>query len=178
MNSNIYNFFLHITVTELCWDIHSQGSRLLELAVVVQLLSCIWLFVTMDCGMPGFVVLHVSRSLLKFMSIELVMLFNHLILCHPLLLPSIFPSIRVFSNELAHQKLGGQSIGAPASVLPMNFQGWFPFGLTGLISLSSKGLSRIFSSTTAHMIWQWWTETLPWVLGIQLVTCFSKINTT
>ena len=40
MNSNIYNFFLHITVTELCWDLHSQGSRLLELAVVVQLLRC------------------------------------------------------------------------------------------------------------------------------------------
>ena len=51
--------------------------------------------------MPVFLVLHVSRSLLKRMSIELVMLFNHLILCHPLLLPSIFPSIRAFSNELA-----------------------------------------------------------------------------
>ena len=52
--------------------------------------------------MPGFVVLHVSRSLLKFMSIELVMLFNHLILYRPLLLlPSIFPSIRAFSNESA-----------------------------------------------------------------------------
>ena len=55
----------------------------------------------MDYGMPVFLVLHVSRSLLKLMSIELVMLFNHLILCHPLLLPSIFPSIRAFSNELA-----------------------------------------------------------------------------
>ena len=43
---------------------------------------------------------------------------------------------------------GGQSIGALASVLPMNIQGWFPLGLTGLISLLSKGLSRVFSSTT------------------------------
>ena len=43
----------------------------------------------------------VSRSLLKLMSVELVMLSNHLILCHPLLLPSVFPSIKVFSNELA-----------------------------------------------------------------------------
>ena len=42
---------------------------------------------------------------------------------------------------------GGQSIGASASVLPMNIQGWFPLGLTGLISLMSKGLSRVFSST-------------------------------
>ena len=54
----------------------------------------------MDCSTPGFTI---SRSLLKFMSIELVMLSNHLILFHPLvpLLPSIFPSIRVFSNESA-----------------------------------------------------------------------------
>ena len=65
------------------------------------------LFVTlydpMACNTPGFSVLHHPLvSLLKFMSIELVMPSNHLILCHPLLLlPSIFPSIRVFSNELA-----------------------------------------------------------------------------
>ena len=56
----------------------------------------------MDCSTPGFPVLTVSQSLLKLMSIELVMPPNHLILCHPLLLlPSIFPSIRVFSTELA-----------------------------------------------------------------------------
>ena len=53
----------------------------------------------MDCSMPGFLVHHQSQSLLKVMSIELVMPSNHLILCHPLLPPSIFPSIRVFSNE-------------------------------------------------------------------------------
>ena len=47
---------------------------------------------------------------------------------------------------------GGQSIGASASasVLPVNIQGWFPWGLTGLISLQSKGLSRVFSSTTVQ----------------------------
>ena len=57
----------------------------------------------MDCGMLGFPAPHLfSRSLLKLMSIEAVMSSNHLILCCPLrLLPSIFPSIRVFSNELA-----------------------------------------------------------------------------
>ena len=54
----------------------------------------------MDCGMPRFSVLHYPPSLLRFMSIELVILSNHLILCcPPLLLLSIFPSIRVFSNE-------------------------------------------------------------------------------
>ena len=54
----------------------------------------------MDCSTPGLPVYHHSQSLLKLMSIESVMPFNHLILCHPLLLPpSIFPSIRVFSSE-------------------------------------------------------------------------------
>ena len=55
-----------------------------------------------DCSTPGFPVHHQLQSLLKLMSIETVMPTNHLILCRPLLLlPSIFPSIRVFSNELA-----------------------------------------------------------------------------
>ena len=93
-----------------------------------------------------------SWSLLKLMSIESVMPSNHLILCHPLLLsPSIFPSIRVFSNESGGLTASdGQSIGvwASASVLPMNIQDWFPLGWTDLISLKSKGLSRVFSNTT------------------------------
>ena len=56
----------------------------------------------MDCSTPGFPVLHYFLEFLKLMSIELVMPSNHLILCRPLLLlPSIFPSIRVFSNESA-----------------------------------------------------------------------------
>ena len=91
----------------------------------------------------------VSLSLLKFMSIESVMLSNHLFLCRPLLLlPSIFPGIRVFSSESLFAS-GDQSIGASASasVLPMNIQGWFPLGLTCLISLQSQRLSRVFSST-------------------------------
>jgi len=73
-----------------------------------------------------------SRSLLKLMSIESVMPSNHLILCRPLLLlPSILPSIRVFSNESVLAS-GWQSIGAStsASILPMNIQDWFPLGLT------------------------------------------------
>ena len=72
------------------------------------------------------------------MSIESVMPSNHLNLCLSIiLLPSIFPSIRVFSNESAS---GGQSIGASAlaSVLSMNTQGWFPLELIGLISLLSQ----------------------------------------
>ena len=90
-----------------------------------------------------------SRSLFKLMSIELVMPSNHLILYWILLLlPSIFPSIRVFSNELVLRIRWSKSIGVPASasVLPMNIQDWFPLGLTGLISLKSKRISRIFSN--------------------------------
>ena len=94
-----------------------------------------------------------SRSSLKLMSVESVMSSNHLVLCHRplLLLPSIFPSIRVFSNKSALcircQRIG---VSALTPVLPMNIQDWFPLGWTGLLSLQSKGLSRVFSNTTAQ----------------------------
>ena len=81
-----------------------------------------------------------SQSLPKLLSIESVIPSNRLV-CHPLLLqPSIFPGIRIFSNESAS---GGQSIGisASTSVLPMNIQDRFPLGGTGWISLQSKGFS-------------------------------------
>ena len=91
----------------------------------------------------------ISWSLLKLMSIELVIPSNHLILCHPLLLPSVFPSIGSFPVTQFFAS-GSQSIGASASVLPTNIQGWFPLGLTGLISLLSKGLWRVFSNTTTR----------------------------
>ena len=92
----------------------------------------------------------ISQSLLKFMSVELVVPSSHLILCRPLLLlPSIFPSIRVFPVSQVFPS-GGQTTGASASasVLPMNIQRWVPSGLTGLISLLFKGLWGVFSSTT------------------------------
>ena len=76
---------------------------------------------------------------------------SHLIFCRPLLLLiSIFPSIRVLSNESA-LRITWPSIGTLASVLSMNIQDWFPFGLPDWISLQSKGLSRVFSNTT---IWK------------------------
>ena len=87
----------------------------------VQSLSLVRLFVTLWTAACQASVTN-SQSLLKLMSIESVMPSNYLFLCRPLLLlPSIFPSIRAFSNELA----GVQSIGvsASASVLPMNIQG-------------------------------------------------------
>ena len=86
--------------------------------------SCPTLCDSMDCSMPGSSVLQYLPEMLKFISIELVILSNHLILSCPLfLLPSIFPNIRAFSSELAFP-ISGQSIGASASVLvlPMNIQ--------------------------------------------------------
>ena len=85
------------------------------------------------------------QSLLKFMSIKSVIPSNHLILCHPLvLLPSIFPRIRVFSSEsVIHIRWPGIGISSSTSVLPMNIQDWLPLGLTSLISLQSKGLSSL-----------------------------------
>ena len=81
----------------------------------------------------------ISQSLLKLMSIELMMSSNHLVLCRPLLLlPSIFPSIRIFFNESDLRISWSKYASASAPVLPMNFQGWFPLGLTGLISVQSR----------------------------------------
>ena len=107
----------------------------------VQLLSHVWLFATLwTVACQASLFITSSQSLFKLMPIKLVIPSNHLILCCPLLfLPSIFPSIRVFSNE------SGIGASASASVLPMNIQDWFPLGLTGWISLQFKGLSRIFS---------------------------------
>ena len=95
-------------------------------------LSCVQLFVTpWTAAHQASLSITNYCSLLKLMSLESVMPSNHLILCCPLLLsPSIFPSIRVFSNESVFTT-GGQSVGvsASASVLPKNSQDWFPLGL-------------------------------------------------
>ena len=117
---------------------------------VVWSLSSVWLFATpWTVARQAPLSSSISQSLLKFMSIEFVILPYHLILCHSLLLwPSLFPSIRVFPVSRLFAS-SGQSIrdSASAAVLPMNIQGWFPQDWR-LISLQSKGLSRIFSSTT------------------------------
>ena len=90
----------------------------------------------------------ISQTLLKLMSIESVMPSNYLVLCHPLfLLLPIFPSIRVFSNESALCIRWPEYWSFSFSISPSNEYSGFPLGLTGLISLHSKGLSRIFSNT-------------------------------
>ena len=109
----------------------------------VQLLSCVRLFVTpWTTACQASLSITNSQSLFKLMSIELVMLSNHLILCHPLIrLPSIFPTIRVFSNE---------------SAVCIRWPKYWSFGFNispsnehlGLISF--KGLSRVFFNTTVQ----------------------------
>ena len=120
----------------------------------------------------------ISQSLLKFMSIESVMPSNHLILCRPLLLPSIFPSIRVFSYELVLHIRWPKYLSFSFSISPFSeYSGLISFRIAGIlqfcwivglldcwISLQSKGLSRVFSSTTVQ---RWggskkvsWTPTL------------------
>ena len=107
--------------------------------------SCPALCDPMDCHTPGFPVHHHFPEFAQIYVYWVSDAIQPLILCHPLLLlPSIFPSIRVFSNEsVLCIRLPKYCIGvsASASILPMNIQDWFPLRLTGLISLQSKGLS-------------------------------------
>ena len=117
-----------------------------HMIIVVQLLSHAWLLAApWTAACQAFLSFTVSWSLLKLMSIELVMLSNHLILCRPLpSCPQSLPASGSFPMSPFFTS-GGQSIGASASasVLPMSIQGWFPLGLTGLISLQSTGLSLL-----------------------------------
>ena len=112
--------------------------------------SCVTLYDPMDCSTPGFLALPGACSISCPSSQW----------CHPTISSSVFPFSFCLQSFPAPGSFlmsrlfisGGQSIGtsASASVLPMNIQDWFPLGLTGLISLQSKGLSRVFSSITVQ----------------------------
>ena len=117
---------------------------------LVHLLSCVQLFATLWAAACQ-AVFHYLPSLLRFMSIESVMSFNHLILyCPLLLLLSVFPSIRVFSSESALHIRWPEYWSFSFSISPSSeYSGLISFRLTGLISFLSKGLSRVFSSSTA-----------------------------
>ena len=126
-------------------DVLNKQPKILRGDSVVQSLSHIQLFEIpwTEAGQAS-LSFTISWSLLKLMSIESVMPPNHLILCHLLLLPSIFPSIRVFSNESAlHIRWPKDWTFSFNIVLPVNIQSWFPLGWTGWISLPSKGLLRV-----------------------------------
>ena len=137
----------------------------MKCSVSVLLLSCVWLFATpRTAACPASLSITNFQSLLKLMSFESVMPSDHFILCHILssclqsfAASGFFPVSQFFPS-------GGQSIGvsASASVLSMNIQNWFHLGLTGLISLESKGLSRVFSNTTVQKHWFLGTELSLW----------------
>ena len=113
--------------------------------------SCPALCNPVECSTPVLPIITNSWSLLKLTSIDLVMPSNHLILCRPLLKPSIFPSIRVFSKgSVLLIRWLSTGVSASASVLPVNSQDWLPLGWTGWISLQSKGLSTVFFNTTVQ----------------------------
>ena len=125
---------------------HSTAS------VIVQSLSCVRLFVTpwtaARQASPSFTV---SWSLLKLMSLESVMPSNHVIfyISH-LPLPSIFPSIRIFSDESVLRIRWPEYWSFSFSISPSTEYSGFPLEWTGWISLQSKGLSRVFSNNTAQ----------------------------
>ena len=112
----------------------------LLLIAVVQLLSHIWLFVTPWTAIHQAPLSTVSQSLIKFMSIELMIPSNHLILCHPLLLPSsIFHSIRVFSNELALCIKWPRYWSVSCSISPSEYSGLISFRMDWLDLLAVQG---------------------------------------
>ena len=119
----------------------------------VQLLNRVWCFATpWTAARQASLPITNFWSLFKLMSIESVMLSNHLILF--ILFSSCLKSCPASGSFWMSQffTTGGQSFGvsASASVLPMNIQDWFPWGWTGLISLQSTGLSKVFSNTTVQ----------------------------
>ena len=119
----------------------------------VQLLSHVWLSATSwTPALQASLSVTNSWSLLKLMSIESVMASNHPILCHPLLLlPSIFPSIRVFSNESVLHIRWPNYWSFSFSISPSNkYSGLVSFRMDWLGLLSVQGLSRVFSNITVQ----------------------------
>ena len=121
--------------------------------VVFQLLSNVQLFGTpWTAARQASQSFTISQSLLKLMSIESVMPSNHLIFCRSLLLlPSVFPSIRVFSTESAACTRWPKYWSFSFNISPSNqYSGLISFRMDWLDLLESKGLSRVFSSTTVQ----------------------------
>ena len=114
--------------------------------------SCSTLCDPMNCSTPGPLSITNSRSSLKLTSIESVMPSSHLILCRPLLLlPSIPPSIRVFSSESTLRMRWPKYWSFSFSIIPSKeHPGLISFRMDWLDSLQSKGLSRVFSNTTVQ----------------------------
>ena len=114
----------------------------------VQSLSCVWHCGTMNYGMPGFPVFH---GLTEFAQTHVLWVGDVIQPSYPLLCLS--PAFSLSQHQGLFQWVSSSHLvakfwaSASASVLPINIQDWFPLGLTGLISLQSRGLSRVFSTT-------------------------------
>ena len=138
------------------WGYHGFINHCLterHFVVVVQSLSRVWLFmIPRTIARQASLSIIIYWSLLKFRSIESVMPSNHLILCRPLLLPpSIFPNIRVFSNESALLIRWPQYWSLSFSISPSNeYSGLISFRIDWFDLLQSKGLTRVFSNTTVQ----------------------------
>ena len=117
---------------------------------VIQSLSHVWLLDPWNTACQASLSFTTSYSLLKLMSIELMMPSNHLVLSSSSPLAFNLSQHQGLFQRVGSFVSGGQRIGASASasILPMDIQSWFPLGLTGLRSLLSKGLSGVFSSAT------------------------------
>ena len=135
--------------------VNNKGSLYVSMSDQFSLVaqSCPTLCNAMDCSMPG---LPVHHQLLESTHTHVRWVSDAIQPSHPLLyLPSIFPSIRVFSNEWAlcirwPKYWSFSFFFFFASIFPVNTQDWSSLGWTGWISLQSKGLSRVFSNTTVQ----------------------------
>ena len=132
------------------WNAYSSAAAV-KWVLLLFMLGRAWLCSIMGCSAPGSPVLTVPQSLLTFMSSQWCYLTVSSSVAPFFSCPQSFPASRSFPISLLFAS-GGQSIetSASASVLPMKIQDWFPLGLTDLISLQSKGLSKVFSSTTVQ----------------------------
>ena len=130
----------------------------------------------MDCSTPGFFVLHHLLELAQLMSTESEIPSNHLILCRPLLfLPSVFPSIRVFSNELALRIRWPKYWSFSFNIsLSSEYSRLISFRIDWFEILQSKGLSKIFSSTTVQKH-QFRTQTSLEVFVVLNISIFSIV---
>ena len=133
-------------------------QRFIKIKIIIEFFNnqLYWIvyFITLLCltlcsSIPGFPALHLSPGacsnscpLSPWCNLTISSSVAHFSSC-----PQSFPTSGSFPMSWLFTP-GGQSIGASVSVIPVNIQGWFPFVLTDLISLLSKGLSRVFSSTT------------------------------
>ena len=140
--------------------------------VVVQSLRCVRLF-TMDCSTPS---LSVPHDLPKFAQFPVHQTDDAIELSNPLLPPSPL-ALRLSQHQGFYQRVGSSHcVGSAASalVLPMNIQDWFPLGFTDLFSFLSRGLSRVFSSTTVRKHHIFGTQPFLWFNSYNCIWLLKK----